>query len=326
MVTSIIQSSFASGEVAPSYQGRVDLAKYHSGTALMRNFFVDVRGGASTRQGTQYIGRVYNSTYQARVIPFAFSTLQTYVLEFGHGSIRVITNGAYVLETAKTITAITQAVPAVVTSPSHGYSNGDTVFIQSVVGMTQVNGQFYLVSGETTNTFYLQDLDGNDIDSVSYGAYVSGGTVARVYTITTTYQGPDLPMLKYSQSADVMTITHNSYAPMNLIRTGDAAWTLAAITFAPSLAAPASPSATPSSTGDGTSYVYVVTAISAATGEESVASVTATAANSKTMSLTSGAYVTVSWTAVAGSLQYNVYRQQEECLGVFQPQEDYTDS
>ena len=41
----VIQSSFNSGEWAPTLYARVDVAKYHSGAALLRNFFVDYRGG-----------------------------------------------------------------------------------------------------------------------------------------------------------------------------------------------------------------------------------------------------------------------------------------
>lgn len=75
----------------------------------------------------------------------------------------------------KTITAITQANPAVVTSAGHGYANGDVVIIEDVVGMTEVNGGTFIVQGITANTFQLTDLDGNNIDSSSYGVYSSGG-------------------------------------------------------------------------------------------------------------------------------------------------------
>lgn len=76
----------------------------------------------------------------------------------------------------KTITGITQANPAVVTSAAHGYANGDTVFISGVVGMSQVNLGNFTVANAATNTFQLQDTD-----SSSFVAYTSGGT-AQKYT------------------------------------------------------------------------------------------------------------------------------------------------
>jgi len=52
-----IQPSFAAGELAPSLFARIDLAKFHVGLALARNFYVDYRGGASNRPGTMALGR-----------------------------------------------------------------------------------------------------------------------------------------------------------------------------------------------------------------------------------------------------------------------------
>src|SRR6266704_6728477 len=104
----VIQTSFAAGEWAPSLFARVDLAKYHSGAALLRNFFVDHRGGAASRPGTKYILQT-KSTSAVRLIPFQASFIVSYILEFGDGYVRFYNNGAPVLESAKTITGITKA-------------------------------------------------------------------------------------------------------------------------------------------------------------------------------------------------------------------------
>ena len=71
----------------------------------------------------------------------------------------------------KTITGITAADPAVVTSTTHGLATGDVVTIAAVVGMTQVNGQSYVIKNLTANTFELVGCD-----STSFTAYASGGT------------------------------------------------------------------------------------------------------------------------------------------------------
>lgn len=72
----------------------------------------------------------------------------------------------------KSISAITNANPAVVTSASHNYQNGDIVYIASVGGMTQVNNLQFTVANITANTFEL-----SGIDSTAYGIYTSGGVV-----------------------------------------------------------------------------------------------------------------------------------------------------
>lgn len=68
------------------------------------------------------------------------------------------------------ITGITQANPAVVTSASHGLSQGDVITIVDVSGMTEVNGLVFTVANTTTDTFELQG-----IDSTGFTAYSSGG-------------------------------------------------------------------------------------------------------------------------------------------------------
>src|SRR5229473_3363187 len=118
MSNPIIQPSFNSGEWAPALNARVDLAKYHSGAALLRNFFVDYRGGATTRPGTKYVLQT-RLTSTVRILPFQASFTVTYILEFGQGYVRFFNNAAPVLEAAKTISNITQANPAVVTSTAH---------------------------------------------------------------------------------------------------------------------------------------------------------------------------------------------------------------
>lgn len=80
------------------------------------------------------------------------------------------------LDSPITITDITQADPAVVTTDgAHGLSNGDRVRLTNVKGMTEVNQNYYLVANKNAADFELTDVNGNDIDSQEYTAYISGG-------------------------------------------------------------------------------------------------------------------------------------------------------
>lgn len=305
MSTNVIQTSFNAGELSPNLYAHVDLAKYHSGLALCRNFFVDYRGGASTRTGTKFCAQAKVSNKDVRLIPFVFSVVQAYMLEFGNLYIRVYINGAPVLEPAQTILGITQASPGVLNVAAHGYSNGDAVYLL-VAGMTQLNQITGIVQVVDANHFSLIDLFGNAINTTSYSAFTSG-TVARVYTIISPYLAEDLATLKYTQSADTLTITHPSYAPRNLTRTGHTSWTLTAITFGSTQVAPVFTSATPSAAG-AVDYKYVVTAVNAA-GDESIASNIADSPASVNMATTAGS-VTLVWAAAAGASYYNVYKAQ----------------
>jgi hypothetical protein len=225
-------SSFTAGEVSPRMEGRVTLETYREGLADMTNLLVMPQGGVTRRPGTEYLGEIKNSAQSARLIPFQFKTTDTYILEFGDQVMRVFRNGLQVIDASdKTITGVTQADPGVITSNSHGFSNGDEIYIDSVAGMTELNGRNYRVANATTNTFTLTNLFGDAIDTTDFTAYTSGGTATEIYNIATPYAVADLPTLRFVQSADTMFIVHPSYAIRTLTRSADNNWTFATPTI-----------------------------------------------------------------------------------------------
>lgn len=269
-MSTLVQRSFAGGEISPFLYARVDVAKYATGLRTCRNMLVMRHGGAQNRAGSQFIQEVKDSTKSVRLLPFVFNSDQTYVLEFGDQYIRVIKDGVQLTEAAQSITGITQANPGVVTINSHGYSNGDEVFITGVDGMVEVNVRNFKVNNVTANTFELQTMDGVDLDTSAYTAYTSGGTAAKIYEIVTPYLEADLDLIKYAQSADVITLVHPSYAPRELARTGDTAWTLSAIDFSPEVQSPTNIDILYSGGGGTATTRYMVTAVDRDTGEESL--------------------------------------------------------
>ncbi len=308
-----IQTSFASGEWAPKLRSRVDIAKYKSGAALLRNFYIDYSGGgASTRQGTKFINQC--KATGARLIPFQPSTTLSYVLEFGQNYIRFYSNGAPIVEAGTVITGVTQANPGVVTDVAHGYATGDWVFITGVVGMTQLNGNYYIVVRIGANSYSLTDLNGNAINTTTFGAYSSVGTAQRVYTITSPFSTSDLfpnpltgnPGIKFVQDVTSLIICHPSYQPQILTIISATNWTLSTITFGATIFAPAMPTVTTTGSGGGWDYWYVVTALDV-NNQESPPSTPGGVTNSDLISST-GITIKVVWTAVQGATSYNVYK------------------
>jgi len=221
-----IQTNFTAGEISPKLAGQIDFNKYANGVETMENMTVQTQGGASRRSGTRFVCEVKDSSKNTRLIPFEFNVTQSYILEFGDQYIRFYKDNGQIVEANKTVTAITKANPAVVTASSHGYSNGDHVWLVSVVGMTEVNDRRYVVANKTTNTFEL-----SGVDSSSYTTYSSGGNAQKVYEISSSYTEAQVFDLQFAQSADVMYITHPSHEPSKLSRTGHTAWTLAEVDF-----------------------------------------------------------------------------------------------
>lgn len=97
MAVGDIQTSFAAGELSPQLYARVDLDKFKVGAALLRNFFVDYRGGASNRAGTEYVDTTVTG---ARLIPFVVSTSAAYVLVFSNLLIKIYNAGVFVTSVA----------------------------------------------------------------------------------------------------------------------------------------------------------------------------------------------------------------------------------
>lgn len=315
MTTAKILTSFSSGEISPSLWGRTDLAKFHVGAATLRNMYVDYRGGASSRGGLAFVGasKTLGTSLPPRLIPFTFNVQagQTYVLEFGDRYIRFIQNGAYVLESAVTVTGVSNASPGIVTAPAHGFSTGDWVYFSGVQGMTLINGKTAIITVITPDTFFISDIFGAPLSTISLGTYAAGttGSVARIYTLASPYAIADLPYLKFDQSADVMTLVHTSYPPYDLKRYSSNNWTITKETFVTSIQPPATTSSWANTTtaSNMTKYQYCVTAIDSATGEESVASPVTTVTNSVNIATTAGTNV-IMWSAVSGAKAYNVYK------------------
>ena len=314
-MTKLIQSSLSGGEISTAVASRVDIAKYKSSVAKCENLIPQVHGGAASRTGLEFVCQAKDNATDVRLIPFEFNTTQTYILEFGNLYMRVIKDGGQVLSsTQKTISAATRANPCVVTATSHGYASTDTVHITEVVGMTQLNGRTFNITVLSANTFSLQDLNDNNINSSAFTAYGSAGKSTEVFQLTTPYTTAVLFDLDYVQSADVMTLCHPDFSPRELSRTDHNAWTLAEIAFYPAQAQPTGIGVSATATGSEV-YKYTVTAVNVETSEESlrgtgatVSISAATAANpcvvtSATHSLAIGDEVAI--TGVVGMTELN---------------------
>ncbi len=96
--TTLALTSFVSGEFSPKMDGRTDFDKYSSGVKTLENFLIHPQGAATRRVGTQFISEVKTSSAKTRLIPFEFSTTQTYILEFGNQYIRFYKDKGQILD------------------------------------------------------------------------------------------------------------------------------------------------------------------------------------------------------------------------------------
>lgn len=244
-MTRLTQKSFTGGELSPSLYARNDLAKYSNGLKKLLNGFVRAEGCVSNRAGLEYVCEVKDSSKPTRIIPFAFNTEQTYIIELGDKYARYIKDGGQIV-----------------------YPEGDP-------------------------------QEGQIVETV------------------TPYNYADLFMLKYGQNADVLTICHKNYTAKELSRSSHYNWTLSNIVSSPQITPPQSVSAvwTGSTSSNTRVYKYVVTAVMEETYEESERSQEASATGHLESYWTTSEYMTISWAAVTGAAEYNIYRSVNGVFG-----------
>lgn len=314
-MTRTIQRSFAGGEVSPELYGRGDTVKYQTGLRTCRNFKVQRYGGVANRSGSEFVAEVKDSTKAVRFLKFAFNAEQTYVLEFGDLYMRVIQNGAQITDLALAITGITQASPAVLSYTGTDPANGQEVHLSGVLGMSALNGRNFKIANVNAgaNTLELKYMDGANVDTSTFPAYVSGGTADRIYEIVTPYVEAHLRALQFVQSGNIVTIAHPGYAPRDLTRVSSTNWTLSPVSFVPTPAAPTGLAATPGGAGAFV-YRYKVSAVVAETYEESLPSAVGSC---NCAPPTAAAPNVLDWNVVSGAQEYYVYRETYFGSGVY---------
>ena len=323
MSVSIVRPSFSAGEWSPSLFGRIDLAKYALALETCRNFIVRPHGGVVNRFGTQFVCEVKDSSKAVRLIPFQFSTVQAYMLEFGDQYMRVMKDGGQVIYPAGSATDIVLSgtyqwtLSGSGTNEYYCEANGggdpslddplavyedvggaDTTMPEGVLGSLSA-GEWGYGDNDTLgfNTIYVRLSDNVDPDTKANGYLEAGYPVE----IATPFLEADLPTLKFTQSADTMYLTHPSYQQRKLTRTDHHVWTLSTVTIGSIVSAPSSFQRTAGSSGG---PIMVMTAVDA-NGIESTISNTATGGGGDSMQCN----------AVSGAEYYKVYEQRNNSYG-----------
>jgi hypothetical protein len=283
MAIRTLQRAFSAGELTPELFGRIDLNKRQEGLALCRNFQTLPHGPAINRAGTEYVATVKNPSVVTRVIPFSYTNTQTFAIELGAGYFRWKSNASNLL----------YATPAAY--------NGATAY--AIGDMASSGGVNYYCIAATT---------GNAPPNATY--WYALPTNPNIYEIPNPYAAADLMDIHYVQSADVLTLTHPSYPPMELRRYGATNWQMATPSFSPPANVLTGVTAAPTGTGS-VSYSYVVTTVKTAGLEESVASGVATCTNNLT---TAGNTNTITFTdpsSAGTNVRYYVYKLSNGLYG-----------
>ena len=282
MPESLVQRSFAAGELAPSYHARADLKEYTQGLRTLRNFQVMKQGGATNRSGFGKIVEVKTSTNRTFLFPFVNpSTSSSYLIEAGNGYFRFVKDGAQV--TVSGVLAYDFVTD---------YEPGDLVVTAGInYYCTVANGPASSLQPPPDAGFW----------------YPLTGAIYEVPTPYAVADFQDPARLCWQQYGQTVRLTHLSHPPRELrysATSPNRTWTLTTLAIGPNIAPPGGPAGVAGAAGART-FAYVVTAIDADIYEESnpsaVISVPLAAAG------TAAAPIALSWSAVANAVEYRIY-------------------
>ena len=211
MATRTLQRGFGAGEITSSLFARSDLTQYAMGATKIENFVVLPQGAMRTRAGFRLVGQAVNSSHPVRLIPFRYSSEQTFVLEFGNYTLRIIENGSYLADSNNTIYQISTPYKAedlknidysqnadvlTLTNPDYSpyelrrYGNTDWRFVKVTVTPTinaptglsyEARYASYMTDAETKTKdkikpiYVVTAVDKNGIESVASSALQASG-------------------------------------------------------------------------------------------------------------------------------------------------------
>ena len=168
---------------------------------------------------------------------------------------------------------------------------------------------------------YMLEFGEKYIRFLKDGAYIiypdGHAKAGQMVEIETPYLAKDLKTIKRSQAGDVLTLTHIDYPVKNLSRYSHYDWRLEDGVFQPEIAAPTNVKATWTGSTDSNTrnYQYLVTAVEAESNEESKRSAVVTVKAHREANWLTTEYMTITWDAVAGAAEYNIYRSVNGIFG-----------
>lgn len=325
----ISQVSFSRGEITPALYSRTDIKQREIGLMNLTNGFINQEGCVSNRSGFEYVGEVKDSSKETRLLPFSFSNNETYIIEAGEEYFRFIQNGGYIYypdnygeERDKIYNLL-----RIMNRTYGSWTIGEITYTVYIHFEDTTNG-IYLQS-ETQGAKVLKDIDGTYEyyylhHITENGSFLNARLIhkedyekrGQIVEIETPYQTDELQNIKYAQSADVLTLCHINHPPKTLSRYSNYDWRLEDITFQPSISAPQNVSATwTGSTSKNTRYYrYCVTAVNSS-NDESAASEIVRKKGHKEAYWEASENMTISWDAVEGAAEYNIYKDVNGVFG-----------
>jgi len=295
----IASVSFNGGEVSDLMDGRPDLQRVKSGCKLLRNTVCLGQGPATRRAGLFFINASVetNVNNAVKLIPFNFSTVESRVLEFFDWRFRIIKDDEYV---KLSYTPSAWATPV-------DYARGDVV--------REATRDFYCMFGHDSTDATKRPISGgqwelywNELEQVGSDT---------IFEAFSPYSDDFLATLWYKQSKDIIYLANPNVKPVKISRRADDDWIFEYVDFIPDTEVPTGLGVTStvgSATPNKRNYRYLITAIDADDGAESLVTEEVSISTSILNSI-DGNYNTLWWWEnVVEPLEYRIYRYE---IGIY---------
>ena len=148
-----VRTNFTAGELSPLVDARTQFNRYYNGSITLENFIPRPQGPAFRRKGFKFINETKDSSKASRLIPFEYSTSQTYVIELGDQYMRFYSGQGLVLDGSSNHLEIS--------SPYLEAEIFDVKFVQDsdVMYLAHPNHPVQKLIRVSENSFTLNDVD-----------------------------------------------------------------------------------------------------------------------------------------------------------------------
>ena len=231
-----LQTNFTVGEINPELRGRIDLQQYESALERARNVIVNPRGTVDRRPGLKYLFTLPSGDSPEngfRLVPFAFSTTQTYMLLFLTGKMYVFYSGGTQATDINGISGrdyldIDAQETFTISAASGTFTQGETI-----TGGT--SGETAEVLADNSGTLLVRSVSGAFTASETITGGTSSETATFDSTATTVADGVAAAQLSdmwWVQSADTLLIFQEDMQPIQIQRGAtNSDWTVADIAW-----------------------------------------------------------------------------------------------
>ena len=161
-----VQTNFSVGEINPELRGRIDLQQYESALERARNVICKPHGSVERRPGLKYLYTIASAAAPqsgVRLIPFSFSTTQTYMLLFSGTRMMVFKEGVQVtgingggtdyLDVSSSVSGVTDGITSARLANLWYTQSADTLLL-----FEETMKPLKIVRGATDATWTISDL------------------------------------------------------------------------------------------------------------------------------------------------------------------------